>query len=144
MFDAYTAMIPKADGDATPLGQRPLSVLPVVYRIWASARMIQLELEAWFRSWDPGSVEAWRTTALDIKRSFLVLLSRMCTCLWVTSLSPLIRLTVVSLIGFLSCPGLGQPWTRDGGIPQGCPLSMMFLVAFYLPWCRYLGAQDGV
>ena len=29
-------MIPKTDGDATPLGQRPLSVVPVVYRIWAS------------------------------------------------------------------------------------------------------------
>ena len=32
-------MIPKADGDATPLGQQPLS-------IWASARMGQLE--DWF------------------------------------------------------------------------------------------------
>ena len=31
-----------------------------------------------------------------------------------------------------------------GGIPQGCPLSMMFVVALYLPWCRYLGAQEGV
>ena len=40
--------------------------------------------------------------------------------------------------------GLGEPWTRDCGIPQGCPLSMMFIVALYLPWCRYLGAQDGV
>ena len=40
--DAYIAMIPKVDGDATPLGQRPLSVLRVVYRIWASARMVQL------------------------------------------------------------------------------------------------------
>ena len=25
----------------------------------------------------------------------------------------------------LAC-GLGLPWTRDGGIPQGCPLSMVF------------------
>ena len=33
LLDAYIAMIPKTDGDATPLGQRPLSVLPVVYRI---------------------------------------------------------------------------------------------------------------
>ena len=33
-LDAYIAMIPKADGDATPLGQRPLSVFPVVYRVW--------------------------------------------------------------------------------------------------------------
>ena len=42
LLDAYIAMIPKVDGDAAPLGQRPLSVLPVVYRIWASARMVSL------------------------------------------------------------------------------------------------------
>ena len=41
LLDAYMAMIPKTDGDVTPLGQPPLSVLPVVYRIWASARMGQ-------------------------------------------------------------------------------------------------------
>ena len=29
-FDAYIAMIPKAEGDSTPFGQRPLCVLPVV------------------------------------------------------------------------------------------------------------------
>ena len=40
--------------------------------------------------------------------------------------------------------GLGRPWTGDGCIPQGCLLSMMFVVALYLPWWRYLGAQDGV
>ena len=39
--------------------------------------------------------------------------------------------------------GLGEPWTRDGGIPQGCPLSMMFIVALHLPWCRYFAAQVG-
>ena len=75
LLDAYIAMIPKTDGDATPLGQRPLCVLPVVYRIWASARMIQLE--PWFKSWVPdsvfsagggrSSVDAWFTTALDIE-----------------------------------------------------------------------------
>ena len=74
-LDAYIAMIPKTDGDATPLGQRPLSVLPVVYRIWASSRMVQLE--GWFKSWVPdsvfsagggrGSVEAWYTSAFDIE-----------------------------------------------------------------------------
>ena len=61
-------MIPKTDGDATPLGKRPLSVLPVVYSIWASVRMDQLD--GWFRSWVPdsvfsagggrSSVEAWK------------------------------------------------------------------------------------
>ena len=39
--------------------------------------------------------------------------------------------------------GLGELWTRDGGIPQVCPLSMMFTVALYLPWCRYLAAHEG-
>ena len=54
LLDAYITMIPKTDGDATPLGQRPLSVLPVVYRIGASARMVQLEV--WFKSWVPDLV----------------------------------------------------------------------------------------
>ena len=40
--DAYIAMIPKADGDSTPLGQRFLSVLPFVYRLWASLRLVHL------------------------------------------------------------------------------------------------------
>ena len=52
-----------------------LACLPVVYRIWAAARMGQLE--GWFESWVPGSVysagggrgsvEAWYTSALDIE-----------------------------------------------------------------------------
>ena len=75
LLDAYIAMIPKTGGDSTPLGQRPLCGLPVVYRIWAAARMSQLE--GWFKSWVPdsvfsagggrGSVEAWYTSALDIE-----------------------------------------------------------------------------
>ena len=39
---------------------------------------------------------------------------------------------------------LGSPWTGDGGIPQGCPLSMVFIVALYLPWCRALESIPGV
>ena len=34
---------------------------------------------------------------------------------------------------FKLATGLGEPWTRDGGIPQGFPLSMMFIVALCLP-----------
>ena len=40
--------------------------------------------------------------------------------------------------------GLGEPWTRDGGIPQECPLSMMFIVAFCLPWSLGLAEMEGV
>ena len=74
-LDAYIAMIPKADGDSTPLGQRPPSVLPVVYRLWASLRLGHLR--EWVEEWLPeyvfrlgnglSSVEAWFTTALDIE-----------------------------------------------------------------------------
>ena len=39
---------------------------------------------------------------------------------------------------FKLAAGIGEPWTRDGGIVQGCPLSMIFNVALYIPWCRYL------
>ena len=80
LLDAYITMIPKSDGDATPLGQRPLSVLPVIYRVWASARMDQLD--DWFRSRVPdsvfsagggrGSVEAWYTSSLDIEEVLAV------------------------------------------------------------------------
>ena len=67
--DAYVAMIPKFDGDVTSLGQPPLCVCvhPLVFRMWASARMVQLE--PWFKSWVPdavfSSVEAWYNTAMD-------------------------------------------------------------------------------
>ena len=36
---------------------------------------------------------------------------------------------------FKLAAGFGEPWTRDGAVPQGCLLSMMLIVALYLPWC---------
>ena len=45
---------------------------------------------------------------------------------------------------FKLAAGMGEAWTRDGGIPQGCPLGMVFIVALYVPWCRYLAGLDGV
>ena len=53
-MDAYIAMIPEVDGDSTPLGQRPLSVLPDVYRLWASLRLGHLR--EWVEEWLPESV----------------------------------------------------------------------------------------
>ena len=177
LLDAYITMIPKTDGDATPLGQRPLSVLPVVYRIWASARMCQLD--GWFKSWVPdavfsagggrGSVEAWKTSSLDIEE-VLTGVADSHVHLFVAdvvksfdTVDGCILDRVLSSLGlpgwfrhayfeyhahvrlrFKLASGLGEPWTRDGGIPQGCPLSMMFIVALYLSWCRYLSAEVGV
>ena len=65
-------MFPKTDGDAAPLGQRPLGVLPVVYRVWASARMVQLE--DWFHSWVPESVfsAVGKLLLLTLRKFFLV------------------------------------------------------------------------
>ena len=36
-------MIPEAEGESTPLGQRPSCVLPVVYRLWASVRLAHIQ-----------------------------------------------------------------------------------------------------
>ena len=91
LLDAYIAMIPKVGGDSTPLGQRPLSVLPVAYRFWASARMKQLE--GWFQSWVPSSVysagngkssvEAWCTTSIFLLLTLLNLLIRLIGVFWI-------------------------------------------------------------
>ena len=72
LLDAYIAMIPKTDGDSTPLGQRPLSVLPIVYRIWASGRIVQLE--DWFRSWVPDSVFSAGVVEVRLRLGILLLL----------------------------------------------------------------------
>ena len=45
---------------------------------------------------------------------------------------------------FKLATGLGESWCRDGGIPQGCPLSMVFIVALYVPWFRRLEATPAV
>ena len=42
LLDAKIAMIPNADGDASPLGQRTLGVLPAVYRILVFAGMVRM------------------------------------------------------------------------------------------------------
>ena len=177
LLDAYIAMIPKTDGDATPLGQRPLSVLPIAYRFWASARMLQLEDWCW--SWVPdsvisagggrSSVEAWYTAALDFEE-VLSGVADSDVHLFVPdeimSFDTVDRGTLDKVLSGLGLPGwfrhayfeyhshgrlrftmaagLVQPWTRDGGIPQECLLSMMFIVALYLPWCGILVRRKGL
>ena len=171
LLDAYIVMIPKADGDSTPLGQRPLSVLPVVYRLWASLRLGHLR--EWVEGWLPksvyslgnglSSVEAWFSTALDIEEvlsgaggdqlhvmvadviKFFGTVDRtiLDCALGRLGLPDWFRKVYFSFHGqvrlrFKLGVGLGEPWCRDGGIPQGCPLGMVFTVALYVPWCRHL------
>ena len=166
MLDAHIAMIPKTDGDGTPLGQRPLGVLPIVYRIWASARMVQLE--SWFKSWVPdsvfsagggrGSVEAWYTSALDIEEvlsgasdSHLHLFVADVIKSFDTVDRKILNRVLSSLglpgwfrhayfeyhahvrLRFKLASGLGEPWTRDGGIPQGCPFKYDVHCCFVSP-----------
>ena len=151
--------------------------LPVVYRIWASTRMVQIE--SWFKSWVPdsvfsaggarGSVEAWYTSALEIEEVHSGAVDshvHLFVADVIKSFDTVDREVLDSVLSSLGLPGwfrhayfeyhahvrlrfklaagLGEPWTRDGGIPHCCPLSMMFIVALYLPWCRYLSAQVGV
>ena len=71
LLDACISMIPKTDGDATPLGQRRLNVLPVVYRIWASARLGHLE--DWFWSWVLIRFSVLEVNVGRLKRGLLLL-----------------------------------------------------------------------
>ena len=177
LLDAYIAMIPKAEGDSTPLGQRPLCVLPVVYLLWASVRLAHLR--DWFSSWVPdsvfsagkgvSSVDAWYATAIDIEEvlsqtrhsDFHIFVADV-----VKSFDTVDRDILDCTLGRLGLPawfrkvyfsfhrdvrlrfklaaGLGVAWTRDGGIPQGCPFSMVFIVALYAPWCRYLESRASI
>ena len=116
-----------------------------------------------------GSVEAWYTSALDIEEVLAGVVDSHVHLLVadvIKSFDTVDRGILDSVLSSLGLPawfrhayfechahvrlrfklaaGLGEPWTRDGGIPQGCPLSMMFIVALYLSWCRYLSAQAGV
>ena len=111
------------------------------------------------------SVEAWYTTALDseevlsgavdsdihlfvadaiksfdtVDRGILDrVLSSLCLLAWFRH--AYFECHAHVRLRFKLAAGLGEPWTRDGGIPQGCSLSMMFIVALYLPWCKYLAA----
>ena len=166
LLDAHIAMIPKADGDSTPLGQRPLSVLPVVYRLWASLRLGHLR--EWVEGWLPksvyslgnglSSVEASFSTAFvvedvlsgsggdqlhvmvaDVIKSFDTVDRSILDCaLGRLGLPDWFRRVYFSFhsqvrLRFKLAAGLGEPWCRDGGIPQGCPLSMVFIVALYVP-----------
>ena len=45
---------------------------------------------------------------------------------------------------FKLAAGLGEPWCKDGGIPQGCPLCTVLIAALCLPWCRHLDALPDV
>ena len=63
-----------------------------------------------------------------------------------TGLGRSISLTTLEL-GFAlsSRQGWREAWTRDGGILQGCPLSMVYRRTLcHVPWCRYLAGLDGV
>ena len=152
-------------------------MLPSVYRIWASARMGQLD--CWFQPWVPqsvfsagggrGPVEAWYSTSLDIEgvlsgaadsdvhlfvadviKSFDTvdrgILDRVLSGLGLPGSfrHAYFEFHAHVRLRFKLSSGFGVPWTLDGGIPQGCPLNMMFVVALYFPWCRYLAAQEGV
>ena len=116
-----------------------------------------------------GSVEAWKTSSLDTEEVLAgaadshvhLFVADVTECFVTVDRDILDRVlsVLVCLDGFrhayfeyhahvrlrfMLASGLGEPWTRDGGIPQGCPLSMMVIVVLYLPWYRYLAAHGKV
>ena len=114
-------------------------------------------------------MEAWFSTALDIEevlsgtggdqlhvmvadviKSFDTVVRSILDCgLGRLGLPPWFRKVYFSLhsqvrLRFKLAAGLGEPWCKDGGIPRAGPLSMVFTVALYVPWCRHLDSLPDV
>ena len=115
------------------------------------------------------SVEAWFSTALDIEDVLSGTggdqLHVMVACV-IKSFDTVDRSILDCALGRLGLPdwfrkvffqkniqvrlrlklaaGLGEPWCRDGGIHQGCPLRVVFIMALYVLWCRHLESLPDV
>ena len=105
LLDAYIVMIPKTDGDATPLGQRPLSVLPVIVfglrLVWVSlVTGLSLGFLTLFSVLVVvvGRLRLGILLLLILRKFLLVLLIPMFISLLLMSSSRLIRLIVLFLI----------------------------------------------
>ena len=164
-------MISKADGDNTPLGQRSLCVLPLVYRIWASARLAHVQ--DWFYAWvlasahgagqGDSSVDAWFSTSIDIREilsnarhgDFHIFVADV-----VKSFDTVDRGVLGCALGRLRLPStslfirkfvsvsslllvLELPGQGTGAFSNDASLVMVFIVVHYAPWCRYLETLKG-
>ena len=171
-MDANIAMIPKADGDSTPLGQRNLSVLPVVYRLWASLRLGYLRewVEGWLSesvfSFGNGlsSVEAWFTLRWMLRRflpglvgiscmSWSLVLSNLLTRwtgpFWIALLDVWVCLAgfkglILHFVArFVSGSSLLLALGSHGVGMVVFPKGV-FIVALCVPWCRHLESMPDV
>ena len=160
---AEVVLLPKGDGDVVvaPLQRRPITLLPVVYRLWA--RLRQGAVAAWRRQWDPAcglarlgaEGQAWQLAwdadvarargeaaaglAVDFSKCYdgvrLPLLRRaLAASAWPVAL-------VGPLLAAYGAPrslrvggALGEPWEPACGIPAGCPLAVDVLAVLTSAW----------
>ena len=105
-------------------------------------------VQCWERRGDGGSVGAWYTPAVDIEEVLSGAVdshAHVCVADVIKSVDTVdgrILDRVLRSLGLAAwfrhayfeyimrmCVCVSLPWTRNGGIPKGCPLSMMFIVA---------------
>ena len=159
LLHAYIDTISKEGGDATPIGQRLVSFLHIVYRPWATVRLGHIQ--DWFESGIPESVlsagsgrcsvDAWCTTALDTEECFgsevddhvhifVADVVKFCDTVDRNNLDCVLgrfglpgwfrhvyfEFHANVRLRFKRAAGVGEAWTGDDGISQGCPLRMVF------------------
>ncbi len=164
LLDAYIVMIPKAEGDSTPIGQRPLCVLSYFIAfgplfVWpilksgslpGSLTLFLVLVKVSLRLMLGMPLPDFHIFVADVVKSFDTVDRDILDCaLGRLGLPAWFRRVYFSFhrdvrLRFKLAAGLGVAWKRDGCIPQGCPLSMVFIVALYTPWCRYLESQSDI
>ena len=173
LLDAHIAMIPKVDSASTPPGSTAPQCAPgcvqIVGLCWAGSPRSGLSGGFLDRSsvWVMGCRRLrlgfplhliLRRSCLvrvginfaDVIKSFDTVERSILDCaLGRLGLPPWFRKVYFAFhsqvrLRFKLAAGLGEPWTRDGGIQQGCPLSMVLKEALYVPRCRSLEAMPGI
>jgi hypothetical protein len=154
-----------------PMGFRVLTILPTIYRKWASLRLASMD--DWVKTWNnddiytvgAGADEAWWITALaieekllkgelviggaaDLKKAFdqiqRPLLYKLQELGGMPSRirGPYQRYLETLQVHNVVAEGIGHPYHRPTSIPQGDPLSMLMMAFLLLPWAKLMRSKS--
>ena len=168
--ESAVCMLPKPGTDQSdPANRRPITLLPVVYRVWARLRL--RAVDAWRASWDTavadapkgadgqawdlscdlglasGSGEAVGGVSTDFQKFYdtvrLPLVGRVLRAArWPEPLlGPLLRAYAFPR-RVRAGDALGQPVAPVSGVPAGCPMAVAVVAVLTSAWASFVEAAE--